>query len=334
MKILVTWHDETYRTSKFFEAFRRSLGTMLGAKLYGKGRPGYDPSLVTYNDIIRKLYGDDKPDFLFLEMREATKKFEEYGPTHEGLEDVDIPKGILMNDFHNQTENYPDEFVDFILKYNINVIFTNYRAPMLVYSKSQIIDRFVLMPHCIGPETINDWNVPKEYDIGMLGMKYPMHYPARHKIQKFLSELGEFSILSPEHPGWFNLPSYHNLVGKNYGKALSACKIAIAAPSVYDVPVAKYFEIIGSGAMLLAIPPTGLESDFGFVDGVHYVKFGKEGSLDFCKEDLVDKIRYYLKHNDERNKIIRNGYNLFLRRHTCYSRAVDFYEAVEKVLYG
>ncbi|MHC4112538.1 MAG: glycosyltransferase family protein, partial [Planctomycetota bacterium] len=72
----------------------------------------------------------------------------------------------------------------------------------------------------------------------------------------------------------------------------------------------RVFEVLSSGGFLLTDKLTmesGLE--LLFKDGQHLVCFENE-------HDLLDKIRYFLKHPDEAKAIAQNGYEEFERNHT------------------
>jgi len=59
----------------------------------------------------------------------------------------------------------------------------------------------------------------------------------------------------------------------------------------------------------------------GLQDGITYVKISKS--------TVLDKIDYYLFHPEEAERISEAGYQLSMRRHSCYARAMEFYEAIQ-----
>ena len=77
----------------------------------------------------------------------------------------------------------------------------------------------------------------------------------------------------------------------------------------------RLFELIGSGGFVLMNKypcANGLEN-LG-IDGVHFVTY------DDSWNDLKNKIDYYLKNEDEREKIAKQGYELFINNHTYVHR--------------
>ena len=73
----------------------------------------------------------------------------------------------------------------------------------------------------------------------------------------------------------------------------------------------RAFEIIGSGGFLL----TNYQEDFldYFEPGVDYVYY-------VSYDDLLEKIEYYLTHEEERAQIARNGYEKVKKYHTYKNR--------------
>jgi len=69
----------------------------------------------------------------------------------------------------------------------------------------------------------------------------------------------------------------------------------------------RVFEIMMSGALLLESANEQIACYFE--DGVDYVSFT-------TKEDLLDKIHYFLEHPDERLKIAENGRNKCIEKYT------------------
>jgi spore maturation protein CgeB len=73
----------------------------------------------------------------------------------------------------------------------------------------------------------------------------------------------------------------------------------------------RNFEVPGCGGFML----TGTAEDLG-----SYYDIGTEVACFENTEDLIDKIRYYLAHEDERSAIAQRGYERTLREHTYAHR--------------
>ncbi len=70
-----------------------------------------------------------------------------------------------------------------------------------------------------------------------------------------------------------------------------------------------------------------------YVEGIdRYYDVGTEIVCFGSKRDLVEKIRYYLSHEEEREAIARRGYERTLRDHTYEQRFNQIFEQMGLVL--
>lgn len=81
----------------------------------------------------------------------------------------------------------------------------------------------------------------------------------------------------------------------------------------------RNFEIPGSGGFLLTSNADNLEE---------YFVPGKEIAVFTDTDDLIDKVRYYLRHEDERETIREAGYRRALREHTFEKRFRKIFETI------
>lgn len=102
-----------------------------------------------------------------------------------------------------------------------------------------------------------------------------------------------------------------------YNKA--KININISLRSIHTGIPLRCFEILGSGGFLLS----NYQADFAdcYVDGEDYVSFGS-------KEDMLDKIEYYLSHEKERQEIASNGLRRTMEDHTYLHRLSQIFEEV------
>jgi spore maturation protein CgeB len=79
----------------------------------------------------------------------------------------------------------------------------------------------------------------------------------------------------------------------------------------------RNFEVPGCGGFLL----TGMAENLG-----QYYEIGKEVVCFDDRHDLIEKVRYYLKHEDERAAIAQAGYERTMRDHTYRQRFSEIFE--------
>ncbi len=95
----------------------------------------------------------------------------------------------------------------------------------------------------------------------------------------------------------------------------------ITLRSIHSGIPLRAFEILGSGGFLLS----NYQSDFAdcYVEGEDYVSFES-------KDDMLDKIEYYLSHEKERAEIADNGLRRTIENHTYEHRANEIIDKVIK----
>ncbi len=81
----------------------------------------------------------------------------------------------------------------------------------------------------------------------------------------------------------------------------------------------RNFEVPGCGGFLLSGPARNLEE---------YFEIGKEVVFYKDPDDLVEKVRYYLEHEDEREAIAQAGYERVLRDHTYEKRFQEIFSII------
>lgn len=82
---------------------------------------------------------------------------------------------------------------------------------------------------------------------------------------------------------------------------------------------ARHFEINSCGGFQLSYYVEGLE---------HHYEIGKEIAVYESVDAMVDKVRYYLKHEKEREAVAQCGYKSTLRDHTMEKRYGDLFDAI------
>jgi spore maturation protein CgeB len=138
---------------------------------------------------------------------------------------------------------------------------------------------------------------PLEYDIGFLGNDtYPYRRSLLEKIGK------EFKLLrSTSKPG------------EEYSRLLSRCKLTFNCAMNHDMNM-RFFEAMSIGRMLLTDMVEGQEDVAK--EGEHYIAYKGWPDLRF-------KIDYYLRHNEEREKIAKAGADWVHNGHTYADRLED-----------
>jgi len=180
--------------------------------------------------------------------------------------------------------------------------------------------------HTINPDYFKPLDQPKKYDVSSMGASSPF-YVLRRAILKDLSTLAKknkWRLLLRGRP--YNRSISHNLktggiVGYKYAEALALSKILIFGAIKTGGHVKKYFEGMACRTCVLANTPVMAE-ELHFRPGWNFVEIG----FDNWKE----KLKYYLKHDEERETIAQRGYETILKYHTNEIRARQIINFLEK----
>jgi len=151
------------------------------------------------------------------------------------------------------------------------------------------------------------------------------HY-LRKDIVDFLSEakLTESQFLALDIPELIREGKYKPLLSyQDYLKAIASSKIAISVRG-HGRDTVRYWEIPAFETLFLVNDP-GIIIPHPFTDGLNCVQFN---TLD----DLADKIKYYLSHDEERIKIAKAGKEHLMNFHTNAKRAEQFLSVIKSKL--
>jgi glycosyltransferase involved in cell wall biosynthesis len=98
-------------------------------------------------------------------------------------------------------------------------------------------------------------------------------------------------------------------------------KMFIVPEEIIGLPGIGFVEGMSCGCAYIGIRDP-MYMDLGLVDGIHYI--GYDGTLD----DLIFKITYYQKHEEELERIASNGYNFVSQNFNEEKVASDFFAAL------
>ncbi len=166
-------------------------------------------------------------------------------------------------------------------------------------------------------------DVQKKYDVTFIGQPHGN----RKRVVNYLRSQG--IAIQPFGRGWENgrvtqeeMICIFNASKINLNLANSSWNIHTIFRGQQQIK-GRNFEIPGSGGFILTNYMQGIE---------RYYEIGKEIACFKTRRDLAGQIRYYLAHDDERERIARAGYERTLREHTYELRFRDLFGRMGFVL--
>lgn len=265
-------------------------------------------------DIVASLYGQNPPDWIILGCHYLTT-------IPKLLNKVDIPKAFFIEDTYPQVLRVLRKAY---VEIGVSLAFHRYNEGIDLFEREFgrfCRDRFFWLPWAINPNEFKP-DPRKMWDVSILGRTSYRYYDLRRKLLHEF-QASDLNILHKPHPGCFR-PGRGNrkpgsIVGQEYAEALARCHIGLTTGGIPKYPVCKFFEIPGSGSLLLGqdIPALG---PLGFEDGVNMIVIDEE--------DPVGQVKSILEDSSRKNTIAAEGRRLIEERHTWEHRAITFFEAL------
>lgn len=208
------------------------------------------------------------------------------------------PKAIWLIDSHTSF------ICDEIMAKSFDIIFVAQKEYEEKFKK--INNNVYWLPLACDPDWHGKQNFEKTYDVAFIGQL------GRGWRRKLLTRLKN------DFPNSFIGTANCKDIGKIYSQA----KIVVNYDVNNDINM-RVFEALCSGSLLITNKINNNGFDELFKDKEHLVIY--DGSY----RDLKEKIEYYLKNKEERERIASNGRELLLKKHT-YKHRSDF--MVQKII--
>lgn len=305
MKILLLSPNQIHRYNWGHQLFRNEIGKQHDVIFYGEGFPNFDDNMTAVQ-IIDK-YGPF--DLLLTYGLRYTLQFKNIG-------DVKIPKvHIVIDLFPPHEGGYKGG------------MHTKYKQ----FVQTNKYDLFLYRQRCqagflkeIGCDTPSEWlpfsvdidyykkqNNNKIYDVLTSSSLRSDVYPNRVKVNKLINNMGLKTITE-------------KIIHQQYIDAINKTKICIISTNIFNSPNMKFTEFTSCGSFVLSDKPADMEQ-LGFEDGKHLVLY------DGLK-DLNKKIKYYLEHEDEREKIAKQGMKFTRKNHNNVVRVKQMMKYITEEL--
>jgi hypothetical protein len=300
MKVLILGSNQGRRYNWGHQHFKDEIARQHDVQFYGEGHNGWRLSLAHIDDILEELRF--YPDLIFSYMGKYCKWM-------KGLDDVGIPKAHFVVDYFPWNYSIEDTFID-------------ETRPGLVFAPCQHEVRALLdhghrgewMPFSVSPSVFSDRGRERDLDVTAIFSVVRWAYPNRHKI---LDTLRKLPIQGVIQASWPKTRVWH----QDYVDALQRSKIVMNGVDKHYSLNWKFLEPTACGAMLLTEWAEDM-AEMRFQDGKNCVVF--EGMV-----DMVEKIRYYLAHENERREIAEAGRDLVHERHTIGRRVEAMMRRIE-----
>jgi len=313
LKILILGRNKINDKNWTHQLFLNSFSKYHDISFWGEGHPNFDMK-VSIPQVIGKI---GKPDLLICYMAKKCMKY-------KGLENVkDIKKVCIEIDFmpragRKKGGNYDlktgwNRFGNYFKRCNFDLGFAPAKISANGLVESGSVPKAFFLPFSVDTDVFKKLKMKKTFDV-LATFKNVRHaYKYRAKIQRILRKTkGISAIIKP-------------LKHMEYVRGINQARIFVTNNNVFNSFSMKYTESLSCGTLMLANKPEGFD-ELGFIDIEHLVLY--EGL-----DDMMNKIRYYLKNDKEREAIARRGMRFVRTHHSNEVRVKEFTEIVNRELF-
>lgn len=154
----------------------------------------------------------------------------------------------------------------------------------------------------------------RPWDCSFVGSTGANYYPLRVKIIKTLKQNQDIKFYFRHLDVKTVTQTEWNTEIDNQVELLNRTKITPFSNGIYHYPIQRWHEGMACGCLVIAEKPLDAEA-------LHFVPYYNYVPID--ENHFIDQIRYYLEHEDERMKIVRNAKDTFLKYNTIEIRAKE-----------
>lgn len=302
--------------SEFIKDFEKKIGKN-NIVFYGiAGLPKYDSSGLAFYPSNYKIFrGNNFKEVVKEETPDVVVVDKDYVNTGG----VDIPRATFMMDVHGEWFNRFER----VKTGQIDMIFLRYYGNGIAFRVKHDMKCAVgYCPWSISPKLFYDLNLERVRDVYITGSHNPiypirmmLHFPIQQKYGHTPIEgyIDDFTFIADEK----------KFLYYRYFSTLNTSKMAVFDSSLFKYPLMKFFEVMACNTLAMSDLPVDWEV-LGFKPEINMV------SINYY--DYLDKIKYYIRNEDERKRIAQNGMNLILNYHTNEIRAEQLIFQLEELI--
>jgi glycosyltransferase involved in cell wall biosynthesis len=301
MRILLLSPNQIARYNWGHQLLRNEIGKHHDVLYYGNGYPNFNKNL-TAPQIIKK-YG---PFDLLLTYGLR------YSLSFENVDDVKIKKAHIVVDlFPPHSGGYKGgmhtRYKAFLKRNNYDMLFYRQRCQAEYLLEIGCHSPSFWFPFSVDTNIYKKLKLSKKHEVLTSSTTRLNVYPNRIKVNNLVRRMGLKSVMG-------------KIVHRKYIQAINQTKICIISTNVFKSPNMKFTEFTGCGTFVLTDKPADMKQ-LGFKDGEHFVIYKD-------LKDLEYKIKYFLKNENERERIAKNGMEFTRKNHNNVIRLKKMFEQI------
>jgi len=301
---------------------------------------------VTADSYMYKYYGD-----LLRELREISNLYLFEGPAH------DIPQIINNSEinfniiifglgYFTQTSSHAFKKIEGLSQLSIPIVGMLHKPQTMLSEKLMfckendmdiLLDYFGNSQAQVAKKSIKSWftaspkyfhtrPIPIEYDVGFSGALHGKN-KIKGPTQNLRTRVGELLNKSEKYKVFWNSSNtleYRIHSMEEYASQMNKCKAWLGTTGPVNDISPRYFEVALSKVLLICNDMPEVNSPV-FVDGETCMTFKNDMS------DFEEKLDFYLKNDQERNRVINNAYELVYNNYTWKHMASNLLDEIRSL---
>jgi len=221
-----------------------------------------------------------------------------------------IPKVVIVADYFGWRQNTVNQWLH-LNKYDLAFVFNEHWTKVELGKKKLVPKIFVIPPGADG-FFFKQMNLPRTIDVMSTASQSTNFYPFRASINQTLRGMQDIKT------------QIEKLPPKKYAEYLNKSKIFLHGADRVGGVSFKCFEAMACGTLLLTHWVPGMVT-YGLIAGKHFAAFNGP-------EDIEEKIYYWLKHEEQRQKLAEAGRRYTLRNFTNQKIIKYFMKIIQREL--
>lgn len=338
-RLRIAYIHATYAYYIAYQHLREEVGRIADVKFYTLPRPWEenDPPLWDARNIVKEF----SPDAIIIDVNNTVHR----SVSH--MEDVNCLKIMMSDDPHNWLERQAKFMntakIDIMLMMNYGRWYgkpENYpkwwlnpfklfpestpRQPEIYGGRISIADKyqrllnysckFISFPESVNTEFFKDRGYKRECDVFNSGSFCELVYPFRCLIYRRLKNHPKIkSCITPSFA----------YTWEQYAEMIAKSKMLVDGGVDYGYTSQRFVQAMASKTLMMAPIP---------YDNVDNYFIPDQTFVEINPSNFINKILYYLEHEDERRRIIENAYQIVCRYHTTEIRAKQLIDIIRNNL--
>lgn len=307
MKILCLGPNKMKDINWGHELFKKELSKQHEVRFYGSGYPDFNDSLPISKILLNYKKNGINFDILLTYEAKWVRKF-------RGFNQVTIPKIHIQNDYVDPKLKFPN----FSTWDNVNGILKIIEPTIILARSTKAVkdlknnlkhDKVFFFPFSVDIERFTKLKMQKTIDVMCSYNDNKVIYPKRHLIKRESTRLRLHVF-------------FRRVMHDRYIQHINKSKIFINSNSINNGVTMKFTEVLSCGTFLLTEKPEDLKR-YGFENETHLITFEN-------LEEFKTKVKYYLKHEEVREKIALQGKEFVKENHSNTVRVKQFTDLVRR----